>query len=81
MEKDGISCNVHYKPLPMFTAYKKLGFCIENYPNSLAQYRNEISLPLHTHLKDENVEYIAERFLYNLELTKNKQLDRNSVID
>ncbi len=57
----GIACNVHYKPLPMFTAYRKLGFRIEEYPNAYSVYRNEISLPLHTLLTDEQVDYIAEK--------------------
>ena len=55
----GISTNVHYKPLPMFTAYKKLGFDIKNFPNAHNQYSNEITLPLHTLLTDEDVKYIA----------------------
>ena len=56
----GVSTNVHYKPLPMHTAYKKLGFDIKNYPNAYARYANEITLPLHTCLKDEEVDYIIE---------------------
>lgn len=55
----GISTNVHYKPLPMFTAYKNLGFDIKDYPNAFDMYRNEITLPLHTMLSDNDVEYIA----------------------
>ncbi|WP_137790967.1 DegT/DnrJ/EryC1/StrS family aminotransferase [Bacillus sp. E(2018)] len=58
MAKDGIACNVHYKPLPMFTAYKNLGFEINDYPNAYEQYINEITLPLHTLLSDEDVEYV-----------------------
>ena len=58
----GISTNVHYKPLPMHTAYKKLGFDIKDYPNAYAHYINEITLPLHTCLKDEEVKYIIESF-------------------
>ena len=54
-----IATNVHYKPLPMFTAYKNLGFDIKDYPNAYAQYANEITLPLHTLLSDEDVEYIC----------------------
>lgn len=56
----GISTNVHYKPLPMMTAYKNLGFNIEDYPNAYNMYKNEITLPLHTLLTDEDVEYIIE---------------------
>lgn len=62
MAEEGIACNVHYKPLPMLTAYKKLGFDIDNYPNAYNQYKNEITLPLHTLLSDEDVEFIIEKF-------------------
>ncbi len=62
MAERGISCNVHYKPLPMMTAYKKLGFNIADYPNAYALYENEITLPLHTKLSDEDVEYITENY-------------------
>ena len=58
----GISTNVHYKPLPMMTAYKRLGFDIKNYPNAYRQFENEITLPLHTKLTDEEVEYVMEKF-------------------
>ena len=60
MADAGISCNVHFKPLPMHTAYKKMGFDIKNYPNAYRQYANEITLPLHTLLTDEQVKYIIE---------------------
>lgn len=59
MAEDEIATNVHYKPLPMFTAYKNLGFDIKDYPNAYRQYANEITLPLHTLLSDEDVEYIC----------------------
>lgn len=59
MADAGIATNVHYKPLPMFTAYKNLGFDIKDYPNAFKQYENEITLPLHTKLSDEDVEYVA----------------------
>lgn len=59
MAEAGVACNVHYKPLPMFTAYKNLGFDIKDYPNAYKQYVNEITLPLHTLLSDEDVEYIC----------------------
>lgn len=62
MAERGIACNVHYKPLPMHTAYKKLGFDIADYPNAYNFYKNEITLPLHTCLSDEEVEYIIENF-------------------
>lgn len=62
MAEKGIACNVHYKPLPMHTAYKNLGFDIKNYPNAYAQFENEISLPLHTCLTDEQVEYIISEY-------------------
>lgn len=63
MAERGIACNVHYKPLPMMTAYKNLGFDINHYPNAYAQYVNEITLPLHTRLTDEDVEYIISNFI------------------
>ncbi|MFU0790283.1 DegT/DnrJ/EryC1/StrS family aminotransferase [Virgibacillus proomii] len=62
MADKGIVCNVHYKPLPMLTAYKNLGFNISDYPNAFRQYANEITLPLHTLINDKEVEYIS----YNL---------------
>lgn len=62
MAKAGIACNVHYKPLPLLTAYKKLGFDINNYPNAYNHYKNEITLPLHTKLTDEEVDYIIEKY-------------------
>lgn len=58
----GVSCNVHYKPLPMLTAYKNLGFDIINYQNAYDMYKNEISLPLHTLLSDDDVKYVCECF-------------------
>lgn len=60
MADAGIACNVHYKPLPMLTAYKNLGFNIKDYPNAYKQYTNEITLPLHTMLSDEDVEYVVK---------------------
>ncbi len=62
MAEAGIATNVHYKPLPMFTAYKKLGFDIKDYPNAFNMYKNEITLPLHTLLTDEDVEYVIQGF-------------------
>lgn len=62
MAKREIACNVHYKPLPMMTAYKALGFDIKDYPNAYAQFCNEITLPLHTKLTGEMVEYIIRNF-------------------
>lgn len=63
MAERGIACNVHYKPLPMHTAYKNLGFDIKDYPNAYAHFANEISLPLHTCLKDEEVAYVIENYV------------------
>ncbi len=63
MAERGIACNVHYKPLPMMTAYKALGFDIADYPNAYNQYHNEITLPLHTSLTDEDVEYVISNFV------------------
>lgn len=62
MAEQGIACNVHYKPLPMFTAYKKLDFDILNYPNAYSLYENEVTLPLHTKLSDEDVDRIISTF-------------------
>lgn len=62
MAERGIATNVHYKPLPMMTAYKKLGFDIKDFPNAFAQYQNEITLPLHTRLSDEDMDYILSNF-------------------
>lgn len=63
MAERGIACNVHYKPLPMMTAYKNLGFDIADYPNAYAQYVNEVTLPLNTRMNDEDVEYVIENFV------------------
>lgn len=63
MADEGISCNVHYKPLPMHTAYKKLGFTIKDFPNAYAHYSREITLPLHTLLTDEEINYIIQTYL------------------
>lgn len=63
MAERGIACNVHYKPLPMMTAYKNLGFDIKDYPNAYAQYVNEVTLPLNTRLTDEDVDYVIENFV------------------
>ena len=62
MAERGIATNVHYKPLPMMTAYRKLGFDIKNFPNAYHFFENEITLPLYTKLTDEQVDYILENF-------------------
>ncbi|EEU12138.1 DegT/DnrJ/EryC1/StrS aminotransferase family protein [Anaerococcus vaginalis ATCC 51170] len=67
MAEKGIACNVHYKPLPLLTAYKNLGFDIKDYPNAYNHYKNEITLPLHTKLTDEEVDYIIENYRYVIE--------------
>ncbi|MDU6546584.1 MAG: DegT/DnrJ/EryC1/StrS family aminotransferase [Anaerococcus vaginalis] len=64
MAEQGIACNVHYKPLPLLTAYKNLGFDIKDYPNAYNHYKNEITLPLHTKLTDEEVDYIIENYRF-----------------
>lgn len=69
MAEKGIACNVHYKPLPLLTAYKNLGFRIEDYPNAYAQYENEITLPLRSNLTDEEVKYIDKSLTLILEET------------
>jgi dTDP-4-amino-4,6-dideoxygalactose transaminase len=63
MAERGIATNVHYKPLPMMTAYKALGFDIKDYPNAYHLFENEITLPLHTRLSDEDVDYITSNFV------------------
>lgn len=63
MAERGIACNVHYKPLPMMTAYKVLGFDIKDYPNAYHQFVNEVTLPLHTRLSDEDVEYVITNYV------------------
>ena len=63
MAARGIACNVHYKPLPLHTAYKKLGFDIADFPNAYAQFANEITLPLHTRLTDDEVQYVTDNFV------------------
>ena len=63
MAERGIACNVHYKPLPMMTAYKNLGFKMEDFPNAFCQFENEVTLPLHTRLTDEDVEYVIGNFV------------------
>ena len=62
MADDGVATNVHYKPLPLLTAYRDLGFAIADFPNALAQFENEVTLPLHTLLSDEDVDYVAGSF-------------------
>ena len=62
MAENGVACNVHYKPLPMHTAYKNLGFHIEDFPNAYEMYHNEITLPLHTCLTDEQADYVIDTF-------------------
>lgn len=63
MAERGIATNVHYKPLPMMTAYKNMGFNINNYPNAYTHFANEITLPLHTRLTDEEIEYIIGNYI------------------
>ncbi len=63
LAEQGIATNVHYKPLPMMTAYQKLGFDIKDYPNAYAMYENEITLPLHTKLSDDEVDFVIENVL------------------
>ena len=63
MAERGIATNVHFKPLPLHTAYKNLGFSIEDYPNAYEMYHNEITLPLHTCLTDEQVRYVTDNFI------------------
>ena len=62
MAEAGVACNVHYKPLPMMTAYKNMGFDIKDYHNAYKRFENEITLPLHTKLTDEEVDYVIKQF-------------------
>lgn len=62
MGEAGIACNVHYKPLPLLTAYREMGFNGEDYPNACEHFNNEITLPLHTKLTDEEVGYVIENY-------------------
>lgn len=62
MAEEGVATNVHYKPLPMMTAYKNLGFDIKDYPNAFDMYKNEVTLPLNTLMTDEEIEYVIEIF-------------------
>ena len=66
MAEAGVATNVHYKPLPLLSAYKNLGFDIADYPNAYAMFENEITLPLHTKLTDEEVQYVIETFRQSL---------------
>ena len=63
MAEAGVACNMHYKPLPMLTAYKNLGFKVEDYPKAYEHFANEITLPLHTRLKDEEIDYVIEKYI------------------
>lgn len=63
MAEAGVACNVHYKPLPMLTAYKNLGYDIADFPNAYAHFANEITLPLHTRLTDEQVDYVIGTYM------------------
>ena len=67
MAELGVATNVHYKPLPMHTAYKNMGFDIKDYPNAYAQFANEISLPLHTRLTDDDVDFVIECLMKAIE--------------
>lgn len=70
MAERGIACNVHYKPLPMMTAYKSMGWDIKDFPNAYHYFKNEISLPLHTMLTEDDVNYVAENFREIINQTK-----------
>ena len=62
MAEKGVSANVHYKPLPLLTAYRNLGFRIEDFPHAYAMYENEVTLPLFNKLTEEQIGYVAETF-------------------
>lgn len=71
MAQKGVSTNVHYKPLPLHTAYRNLGFKIEDYPNAYEMYKNEVTLPLHTLLTDDDIEYVVRRVKETLDELEN----------
>ena len=75
MAELGVATNVHYKPLPMHTAYQKLGFDIKNYPNAYHMYENAMTLPLHTLLSDEDVDYVLNAFSKVYEEMKNEKVE------
>jgi len=81
MAEAGVATNVHFKPLPMHTAYKNLDFDIKDYPNAYAQYANEITLPLHTLLTDEEVDYVAETMKCILEGGSIKRISCGNTIN
>ncbi len=66
MAEAGIATNVHYKPLPMLSAYKNMGFDIQDFPNAYAQFANDITLPLHTCLTDEQVRFVADTLIMEM---------------
>ena len=70
MAEAQIACNVHYKPLPMLTAYKNMGYNIKDYPVAYSRYKNEITLPLYSKLTDQQVEYVIENFIRLVEECK-----------
>ncbi len=76
MAEAGIATNVHYKPLPMFTAYKNLGFDIKDYPNAFEMYKNEITLPLHTSLSDDDVKHVAESLAKAMDEVANADMSK-----
>lgn len=67
MARAGVSTNVHYKPLPLLTAYREMGFGIDGFPNAYAQFANEITLPLHTLLSDDDIDYICDTYKQAIE--------------
>lgn len=70
LAENGVASNVHYKPLPMMTAYKNMGFSIDDFPRAFANFKNEITLPLHTLLTDEEVEYVMDQFILACEAVR-----------
>ena len=80
MAEAGIATNVHYKPLPMLTAYKNLGFNIEDYPNAFNMYKNEITLPLNTTINLEQVEYVINMLLNSKEELENNNSAKGEVV-
>ncbi|MEI5989601.1 hypothetical protein A5881_001094 [Enterococcus termitis] len=66
MAEKGIATNVHYKPLPLLTAYKKMGFKMTDYPNAYNMYRTEITLPLNTKMTENDIVYVAEKLISSI---------------
>lgn len=81
MAEKGVATNVHYKPLPMLTAYKEMGFCIKDYPNAYKMFENEITLPLHTLLTDEEIVYVIDSLKTCIRGADYERMERTATQD